>query len=104
MVSIVLTLKKLGIDDIVHFNFMDPPARESLMSAVEVLKYLNALDNDGNMTRLGEILSEFPVDPNMAKMLVVSLGFNCSNEPLCFCHASGSKLLYPALRGFNCCR
>ncbi|CDP19699.1 unnamed protein product [Coffea canephora] len=82
LVSTVLTLKKLGIDDIVHFDFMDPPAGESLMSAVEVLKYLNALDDDGNMTRLGEILSEFPVDPNMAKMLVVSSGLNCSNEAL----------------------
>lgn len=26
--SVVLQLKKLGIDDLVHFNFLDPPAPE----------------------------------------------------------------------------
>ena len=28
----VLTLKKLGIDDLVHFDFLDPPAPETMMS------------------------------------------------------------------------
>lgn len=27
----VLTLKKLGIDDLVHFDFLDPPAPETMM-------------------------------------------------------------------------
>ena len=31
----VLTLKKLGIDDLVHFDFIDPPAPETLMRALE---------------------------------------------------------------------
>jgi len=29
--SVVLQLKKLGIDDLVHFDFMDPPAPETMM-------------------------------------------------------------------------
>ncbi|KAH7862584.1 hypothetical protein Vadar_006801 [Vaccinium darrowii] len=78
----VLTLTKLGIDDLVHFDFMDPPAPETLMRALEVLNYLGALDDDGNLTKLGEIMSEFPLDPQMAKMLVISPEFNCSNEIL----------------------
>ncbi|KAL0459794.1 UNVERIFIED_CONTAM: putative pre-splicing factor ATP-dependent RNA helicase DEAH3 [Sesamum latifolium] len=61
---------------------MDPPAPETLMRALEVLNYLGALDDDGNLTKLGEIMSEFPLDPQMAKMLVVSPEFNCSNEIL----------------------
>ncbi|PWA83024.1 RNA helicase family protein [Artemisia annua] len=77
-----LTLKKLGIDDLVHFDFMDPPAPETLMRALEELNYLGALDDEGNLTKLGEIMSEFPLDPQMAKMLVVSPEFNCSNEIL----------------------
>uniref|UniRef100_K7LGT6 RNA helicase n=1 Tax=Glycine max TaxID=3847 RepID=K7LGT6_SOYBN len=78
----VLTLKKLGIDDLVPFDFMDPPAPETLMRALEVLNYLGALDDDGNLTKLGQIMSEFPLDPQMPKMLVVSPEFNCSNEIL----------------------
>ena len=51
--SVVLQLKKLGIDDLVHFDFMDPPAPETLMRALELLNYLAALDDDGNLTELG---------------------------------------------------
>ncbi|KAM6541380.1 hypothetical protein CsatB_005827 [Cannabis sativa] len=82
LANIVLTLKKLGIDDLVHFDFMDPPAPETLMRALEVLNYLGALDDEGNLTKLGKIMSEFPLDPQMSKMLVVSPEFNCSNEIL----------------------
>lgn len=82
LANTVLTLKKLGIDDLVHFDFMDPPAPETLMRALEVLNYLGALDDEGNLTKLGEIMSEFPLDPQLSKMLVVSPEFNCSNEIL----------------------
>ncbi|CAL1357836.1 unnamed protein product [Linum trigynum] len=82
LANTVLTLKKLGIDDLVHFDFMDPPAPETLMRALEVLNYLGALDDDGNLTKLGEIMSEFPLDPQLSKMLVISSEFNCSNEIL----------------------
>ncbi|GMH30806.1 hypothetical protein Nepgr_032649 [Nepenthes gracilis] len=82
LANTVLTLKKLGIDDLVHFDFMDPPAPETLMRALEMLNYLGALDEEGNLTKLGEIMSEFPLDPQMAKMLVASPEFNCSNEIL----------------------
>ena len=53
--SVVLNLKKLGIDDLVHFDFMDPPAPETLMRALEMLNYLAALNDDGDLTELGNI-------------------------------------------------
>ncbi|KAL1914768.1 uncharacterized protein VTP21DRAFT_8026 [Calcarisporiella thermophila] len=80
--SVVLQLKKLGIDDLVHFDFMDPPAPETLMRALELLNYLGALDDDGNLTPEGSVMSEFPLDPQLAKMLMVSPRFKCSNEIL----------------------
>lgn len=36
----------------VHFDFMDPPAPETLMRALELLNYLGALDDDGNLTQV----------------------------------------------------
>jgi HrpA-like RNA helicase len=80
--TVVLNLKKLGIDDLVHFDFMDPPAPETLMRALEMLNYLGALDDDGNMTETGNIMAEFPLDPQLAKMLIASPKFKCSNEIL----------------------
>jgi len=61
---------------------MDPPAPETLMRALELLNYLAALDDDGNLTELGAIMAEFPLDPQLAKMLIASCENNCSNEIL----------------------
>lgn len=80
--SVVLQLKKLGIDDLVHFDFMDPPAPETLMRALELLNYLGALDDDGELTELGSMMSEFPLDPQLAKMVIASTDYSCSNEIL----------------------
>lgn len=52
------------------------------MRALELLNYLAALDDDGNLTELGAIMAEFPLDPQLAKMLIASCEYNCSNEIL----------------------
>lgn len=80
--SVVLQLKKLGVDDLVHFDFMDPPAPETLMRALELLNYLGALDDEGELTEIGSMMAEFPLDPQLSKMLVASPQFKCSNEIL----------------------
>ncbi|CAI5458888.1 unnamed protein product [Closterium sp. Yama58-4] len=82
LANVVLTLKKLGVDDLVDFQFMDPPAPESLMRALELLNYLGALDDEGNLTKLGELMAKFPLEPHLSKMVVVSPDYNCSNEIL----------------------
>jgi len=99
--SVVLQLKKLGIDDLVHFDFMDPPAPETLMRALELLNYLGALDDEGNLTDVGSMMSEFPLDPQLSKLLIASPQHNCSNEilsitamlsvPNCFVRPSEAK-------------
>mmetsp|Transcript_15114 Transcript_15114/g.19606 ORF Transcript_15114/g.19606 Transcript_15114/m.19606 type:complete len:724 (+) Transcript_15114:82-2253(+) len=80
MSTVVLTLKKLGIDDLVHFDFMDPPAPETLMRALEMLNYLGALDDEGDLTPMGVQMAELPVDPQHARMLISSPTHRCSNE------------------------
>lgn len=61
---------------------MDPPAPETLMRALELLNYLAGIDDNGELTQLGSIMAEFPLDPQLAKMLVASTDLNCSNEIL----------------------
>lgn len=70
--NVVLYLKKLGINDLVHFDYMDPPAPETLMRALEQLNYLGALDDEGELTQIGHQMSEFPLDPQLSKMLITS--------------------------------
>ena len=52
------------------------------MRALELLNYLAAIDDDGEMTELGAMMSEFPLDPQLSKMLIASCDFSCSNEIL----------------------
>lgn len=82
LASTVLELKKLGVDDLVHFDLMDPPAPETLMRALEELNYLACLDDDGELTQMGKLASQFPLDPALAVMLISSPEFYCSNEIL----------------------
>ncbi|EAU81615.1 pre-mRNA-splicing factor ATP-dependent RNA helicase PRP43 [Coprinopsis cinerea okayama7 len=82
LANTVLELVKLGIKDLVRFDYVDAPAPETLMRALELLNYLAALDDDGNLTALGSMMADFPLDPQLAKMLIVSPEFRCSNEIL----------------------
>lgn len=68
----VLMLKALGINDLLHFDFLDPPPHETLVLALEQLYALGALNHHGELTTLGRRMAEFPVDPMMAKMLLAS--------------------------------
>jgi Helicase associated domain (HA2) len=49
------------------------------MRALELLNYLAALDDDGNLTELGAIMAEFPLDPQLAKMLIGKRDFRVLN-------------------------
>ncbi|KAL7666135.1 RNA helicase [[Candida] zeylanoides] len=82
LASTVLELKKLGIDDLVHFDFMDPPAPETMMRALEELNFLQCLSDEGDLTALGRTASQFPLDPMLAVMLIGSAAFGCSEEIL----------------------
>lgn len=52
------------------------------MRALELLNYLAALNDDGDLTELGSMMAEFPLDPQLAKMVIASCEYNCSNEIL----------------------
>lgn len=80
--NVVLMLKSLGIDDLVNFDFMDPPPKEALMRALESLYALGALNSKGQLTQLGRRMAEFPCDPQLSKMLISSEKYGCGEELL----------------------
>lgn len=78
--NVVLMLKSLGIDDLVNFDFLDPPPAETLLRALEQLYALGALNHHGELTKLGRRMAEFPLDPMLSKMIVASDKHKCSEE------------------------
>ncbi|OQS02240.1 ATP-dependent RNA helicase DHX8 [Thraustotheca clavata] len=80
--STVLQLKAMGINDLMGFQFLDPPPVPALITAMENLYALGALDDEGLLTRLGKKMSEFPIEPKDAKVLLTSVVLGCSEEIL----------------------
>ncbi|KAM9820802.1 ATP-dependent RNA helicase DQX1 [Neosynchiropus ocellatus] len=98
---LVLLLKRLDIADMGQCKFLDRPAPEALMQALEDLDYLAALDDDGNLSEVGIIMSELPLEPSLAKALIAACEYDCVDEmltiaamltaPCCFVVADPSR-------------
>lgn len=78
--NVVLQMLKLGVNDLVHFDFMDPPVPETMMRALEMLNYLGAIDDEGLLTDFGDTMSAFPLDPETSAALIKSVDYKCSEE------------------------
>lgn len=59
---------------------MDPPPAETLLKALESLYSLGALNDHGELTKLGRKMAEFPLDPMLSKTVVASDSLGCSEE------------------------
>ncbi|KAK0456181.1 P-loop containing nucleoside triphosphate hydrolase protein [Armillaria borealis] len=82
LASTILQLKAMGINDLLSFDFMDPPPAQTMLTALESLYALSALDDEGLLTRLGRKMADFPMEPPLAKMLIASVELGCSEEIL----------------------
>ena len=78
----ILMLKAMGINDLLRFDFMDPPPTNTMLTALEELYALSALDDEGLLTRLGRKMADFPMQPALAKVLIASVDMGCSDEML----------------------
>ncbi|GJW35443.1 probable pre-mRNA-splicing factor ATP-dependent RNA helicase DEAH5 [Tanacetum coccineum] len=59
-----------------------PEIQRALVSALEQLYTLGALDEEGLLTKLGRKMAEFPLEPPLSKMLLASVDLGCSDEIL----------------------
>jgi pre-mRNA-splicing factor ATP-dependent RNA helicase DHX38/PRP16 len=80
--NVVLLLKSLGVDNLLAFDFMDPPPQDNIMNSMYQLWVLGALDNTGTLTPLGRKMVEFPLDPPLAKMTIFAEQLGCASEIL----------------------
>ena len=98
LANTVLLLKSLGVKNLLEFDFMDPPpqvspgyipkscsaqiSQENILNSMYQLWVLGALDNVGDLTPDGRKMSDFPMEPSLAKMLIVATQHKCSAEML----------------------
>nr|XP_021139223.1 probable ATP-dependent RNA helicase DHX34 [Columba livia] len=60
--ALVLQLKSMGLGDPRTFPFLEPPPASSLEMAVRYLQDQGALDNNEDLTPIGTLLAQLPVD------------------------------------------
>lgn len=82
LANTVLLLKSLGVKDLLDFDFMDPPPQDTISTSLFDLWALGALDNLGELTPLGRKMTSFPMDPSLAKLVITSCDYRCSDEML----------------------
>ncbi|XP_071488369.1 probable ATP-dependent RNA helicase DHX35 [Diadema antillarum] len=79
----ILQLKCLGIDNVLRFPFLSPPSSKAMVRGLELLYALGALNDHARLAEpLGVRMAELPLRPMLAKMLLVSGDYNCSEEIL----------------------
>ncbi|XP_034974407.1 probable ATP-dependent RNA helicase DHX34 isoform X2 [Zootoca vivipara] len=80
--ALVLQMKSMGLGDPRAFPFLEPPPPASLETAVSYLKQQGALDPEENLTPIGSLLAELPVDVVIGKMLVLGTLFGLAAPTL----------------------
>ncbi|XP_062161565.1 probable pre-mRNA-splicing factor ATP-dependent RNA helicase DEAH9 isoform X2 [Alnus glutinosa] len=81
LVSCVIQLKALGIDNILGFDWPASPSPEAMIRALEILYSLGVLDDDAKLTSpAGFQVAEIPLEPMVSKMILSSSELGCSEE------------------------
>ena len=81
LTSAILQLKTMGVD-LTRFELIDTPSLDAIQLAVSNLRQLGAFDSLGNLTAIGLQISRFPLEADIARMLVASNEFKCQEDVL----------------------
>lgn len=80
--SVILLLLLMGVTDLLHFDFMDPPSHQTLIQLLELLYALGALNAKGQLTQTGRKMAEFPLAPMYGRCILASGEFGVVEEVL----------------------
>jgi HrpA-like RNA helicase len=73
LTNVILTLKSMKINDVINFEYMENPDKQTIFKALGELFLLNALNDNGEITELGIEMCKFPLEPPYSKALITSL-------------------------------
>ncbi|KAL5772296.1 hypothetical protein ACOSQ2_012220 [Xanthoceras sorbifolium] len=100
LVSCVIQLKALGIDNILGFDWPASPPPEAMIRALEVLYSLGVLDDDAKLTSpTGFQVAEIPLDPMISKMILSSSELGCAEEMLTIAAMLSIQSIWVSNRG-----
>ncbi|MFT4615171.1 MAG: ATP-dependent helicase HrpA, partial [Bacteroidia bacterium] len=85
--AVVLQMLQLGLGEVEHFPFINPPDSRLVRDGYRLLEELGAVSVKGKLTRLGQRMARLPVDPRLARMILAAQEEGCLAEVLIICSA-----------------
>ena len=70
LAEVILRMINLNLGEIEAFPFIDPPSKQAIAGGLQLLRVLNALDDDRKLTRTGRDMARLPIDPTVSRMLL----------------------------------
>ncbi|MEU9705549.1 ATP-dependent RNA helicase HrpA [Streptomyces sp. NPDC047981] len=85
LASVILQMTAAGLGEIEKFPFIDPPDHRNIRDGVQLLQELGAIDPaekdpKKRLTQAGRKLSQLPVDPRLARMVLEADKNGCVRE------------------------
>jgi ATP-dependent helicase HrpA len=82
LASVILRMKSLHLTEVEQFPFLQRPMGRAIADGYQLLSELNALDDAGQLTKIGRALSRLPLDPRIARILFEASQRSCLSEIL----------------------
>ncbi len=82
LASVILQMLALKLGDIGNFPFMEPPEPRSIRDGFHLLEELQAVTTGGELTPRGRLMARFPLDPQLARVLLEAANKHCLHEVL----------------------
>ncbi|MEE3259953.1 MAG: ATP-dependent RNA helicase HrpA [Candidatus Latescibacterota bacterium] len=70
LADVILRMINLKLGAIETFPFIDPPSKQAIAGGLQLLRELNALDEDRKLTSTGRDMARLPIDPTVSRMLL----------------------------------
>ena len=71
--EVILRMADFGLYNFEKFDFISPPNRGGIQSAIETLILIGALDNHNLITEIGKKMVDFPLVPRLSRILLEAL-------------------------------
>jgi len=82
LAGVILRMKALRLGTVEDFPFLEAPPKKAIADGYSLLDELNAVDDNNDLTAIGQELSRLPLDPRVGRMILEARGREALTEVL----------------------
>ena len=82
LAAVILRMKALRLGAIEDFAFIEAPQRRAMTDGYQLLAELGAVDDDNELTPVGNMLAKLPLDPRVGRMILEAKSRGALDEVL----------------------